>query len=668
MDDANGFDFGLLDFLMRRLTANSQDLLRLMVATLGPLKSNGINIKLILAGLDRAVEAFSKNYESILSNEFLQLKIQIEELYKEVKTIYVGFDLPEVTAYKLKKEFRKWEVLVLLGGEDEVNPSTLEFAGAYYALCLASYKVSQQVHDYIYQLLIGDGDFLSNTAERSLARLIQRAEKAFGGVITYEGAVCSHFHYRNTFADNKQTQAVRDWSTLSEPAFKHDAKELYDKANRLDSYAIAVILASILGLPLHWAVQTPILDNRLENWILGIDVAQGLIKLDINSVFKGRAKVNEITSEAYENSSSILVKPLPRFLHELLIELIKSNHNNPITIGELLNFDVGTNKQTNFNHSRFINSVAKFSIHTCRIDRFLACVLANDYRSITTSKFYYTRISRESVWNASNKLFKEVGWGVAAAFVEGFSAGSMVVPKDSIVEEVFQDLLCKLESLRPPNRASIKNLLVFHDSFCRYNASLAIFCLALRNSNPIPLQSADIRAESRYVLIDDKHSHEEASLQAVAMTNVLRSQLDCWYQHCVCMISRLTKLGYQDKKFMGLLQGVVDRNKTPLFFVSKPSYEVSVASIGKTWSIKLVENFARHFWQNKFNQFGLPSRFSSAHLRHQLSGCLNWDGASDLVLSELIKQISVIQEKVLAEMGIHFVHGLAGKGSSYAKG
>jgi hypothetical protein len=47
-----------------------------------------------------------------------------------------------------------------------------------------------------------------------------------------------------------------------------------------------------------------------------------------------------------------------------------------------------------------------------------------------------------------------------------------------------------------------------------------------------------------------------------------------------------------------------------------------------------------------------------------VSGNLNWSGASDLVLTELVKKISDAQEKVLAELSISPKHGLSRKAAS----
>jgi hypothetical protein len=113
-----------------------------------------------------------------------------------------------------------------------------------------------------------------------------------------------------------------------------------------------------------------------------------------------------------------------------------------------------------------------------------------------------------------------------------------------------------------------------------------------------------------------------------------------------------------------MLERVVEQKNSSMFVMSTAPYLASVADVAKFWTVPLVENFARHFWESKFSEVGVSARFSSAQLRHQVSGNLNWSGASDLVLTELVKKISDAQEKVLAELSISPKHGLSRKAAS----
>ena len=655
LDKELSINFGLCDFVLQHLTLNSQDLLRLLISQLGSMGNTPLNLKAVMRGLVKAIDSFA-NHHTEMTIEFYDFHQKVHALSNEVSEIYSNLQLIESTLIQNKLFLRKWDILERTADES-IDSELLRFVGAYYCLQINQHKVNKNTHQHIYKIIIGEKEFLSESAEKELARLLSRAGKIYSSNRSFEETINGFFYYRQLYANDKQRQSVNDWHTVSESEFIEISAKLFAGALDFNPRAILVATSVISGLPSNLCLKLRILDNYLCDWTLGVDVSIGVIKLDLDQIFKGKAHPRDHQA-FYKDASSILIKPLPKFLHEIFKQLI-IQVNQATTLGELLQFEKVQTKNLAFNESKFINSVARFAIHSCNIDQYEACLLANDFRSIPASKTYYRQTTRQKIWEATSVFYQKIGWSDPVSFIDGLSVGSKMVSKDETVVKIFSDLAKSLENIRPSNHTNLSTLLNFHDHFCAYTATLAIFCLALRNANPIKIFSADYDPNRQYLLIDDKHVMGDASRQPVVITSSLSTQLKYWHIHCQQMIHRLNSFNYQDACFIKLLEGVVTQKKSPLFFLFNTPFSVSTSAISKFWTAPLVENFPRHFWESKFGELGVNARFSSAHLRHQVSGNLNWSSASDLVLTELIRKISLAQEAVLVELGVKPIHGLS---------
>jgi hypothetical protein len=661
LDKELGVYFGLCDLVMQRMTFDSQDFLRLLISQLGSMNSTPVNIKAVIRGLIKAIDSFADNYSG-MTNKFYDFQKKVNAFSNEVTEIYEDLQLPESTMFKSRLSLRKWDILERAANED-IDEEMLRYVGAYYSLNINQEKINKNTHQHIFKIISGEKEFLSESAQKDLARTLSRAEKIYSATKNFEETIKGYFYYRQLYANDKQRQSVNDWYTVSSSEFIQLAQKLHAAAViEFNPHSIAVITSAIVGLPIHLCLQLPVLENYLSDWVLGIDISSGVIKLDLDQIFPGKAKPGDHQA-LYKEASPILVKPLPKFLHEIFKQLLHQTLQAN-TVGDLLKLKKVQTKSPEFNENKFINSVARFAIQSCSIDQYEACLIANDFRSIPASKNYYRQTSRQKIWESTSIFYQKIGWGEPVDCESGLSVGSRMVSKDEMIVKMFTDLGEALESMRPSNRANISTLLKFHDQFCAYTATFTIFCLALRNANPIRILSADYDSNRDYLLLDDKHVMGDASKQPVVITSSLSTQLQYWFIHCRSLLLRLRRLQCRDKSFIKMLEGVVDQKNSPMFVMSTLPYSASVAAVAKFWTVPLVENFARHFWESKFSEVGVSARFSSAQLRHQVSGNLNWSGASDLVLIQLVRQISIAQEKVLADLNISPKHGLAKKATS----
>ena len=653
-------DFGVIDFNLKRMTFEGQDAMRLFIDRFGAFDPDEVKLDSALRGLGNAQQAFVE-YCGETNEAHRQLRQAIELAIAEVEVIRAQHSLSYVTASiseRHAREIRKWK---LIEACDDLNPdnATLKYVGVFSSLLLSGRNVTASVENALWRLIRDGEEALVNSEPKAIAKLLNRGRDLFSEEPkSYASRVQSFYFFQKTYSSNKDRQLITDWSSMTHGEYLNVAAKLLQGVEQGSNEALIDALSLVMGLPPYIVLHTPILSHSLDDWIIVIDVSNGTVLFDLSEIFPNGAKA-KIGTNHFEKSSSTLVKPFPKFIGKSLQELHRKNPDAK-DIKSLIGVEPKKTKTSN-QLARLVKTTAPFAVRYCQIDPFDACVLSGDFRGIASAKAYYRRTTRQASWNAAQTFYAAIGWGKCVPFVDGLAFGSKVVVKDEVVTEVFTHLASNVESLRPSSRCNIKKLLEFHKAFCNYTATCAIYCLALRNSNPIPLLSSELQESKNYIIIDDKHVLDEASALPVAITPTLLKQLAYWRIHCAKLLARLQAENFCDKKFMNLLKGIVEYKESSLFVVADRPYTVSVASVASSWNIPLVENFSRHFWESKFSKVGVSSRFSAAHLRHQVSGVLSWASDSDFVLREFIKVISSAQEEVLQDLHIAPLHGLARK-------
>lgn len=657
--ESTDVDFGVIDFNLKRMTFDGQDTLRLLIASLGEFKPLEVKLDSSLRGLSKALSAFNEfcdgtnDIHDQLRRSIELATLEIEEICKEHSISYFTV----LTSQRNGKQIRKWS---LIEACDDLNSSNLlKYVGAFFSLLLTRRKVAAQAEDILWRLIKNGEDSLVNSSQKALARMLYRGQQIFAGESkTFVARVRSHYFFQKHYSSSKDRQTINDWRSMTRAEYMATTAELHERVGSGCVEALVNSLSLIIGLQPDLVLDAPILSHHLDDWLIVIDISKGIVLFDLSEIFPNGAKPSDSAGDIhYEKSSTVLVKPLPQFISEALQKLYKSIPDAQ-DIKSLLGLDHSKNKTSN-KITRLIKTTAIFATRYCKIDPFDACILSGDFRGVASAKAYYRRTTRQASWRAANSFYATIGWGGAVEKVDGLAFGSRVVAKDEVVSSIFMDLSNRVNQVRPSNRCGVKKLLEFHNAFCSYTATFTIFCLALRDANPISLLSQDFHELRNYIIVNDKNVLGEASALPVAITPALSEQLTYWRIHCGKLLARLEERNFSDKKFINYLKGVVQYKESPLFVMTYSPYTVSVSGIAKTWINPLVENFARHFWESKFLQVGVSSRFSAAHLRHQVSGVVSWASDSDFVLREFLKVITAAQEKVLQELDIVPVYGLS---------
>jgi hypothetical protein len=657
--------YGQVDYLQSNLPDEVKADFDKVLEVLKNVKFSPISIGLSFSGIAICVNAFIRSLQEPndqlkgLHNRFIRLDLEVTEKSKQA-------NFKTLAAVVVPSSQRIWHLLEKIGKSEETYFHELKkFLGAYITLTFIDTPGIRKTLPSIFHKLSHRGWEGLNTAEiKALETMYLKAQIAFteGGnkqlddeVDTFEFYIQRLFRNKIKYADPKARQGAMDYKTLPIPKFCIMAEELRKSCESGNEHSAKVLVASFLGIPFKHVDRLPLIDSGVDDWVLALNCNEGLVKFDLDTIVPGGLQG---FGQDYVSGSKILVKPLPEFLRRYLLERYEKNQNPPVNLGELLN----QNEPADYTYeviAKFLNSIARVAINFGEIDPFLADLIANDFRVLPSSKGYYRQTNRKSIWHASTQFFNKVGWGNPVPFVSGLKFGSQAVLTDQAVKDMFAQLADHVKSSKPSNNATVERLLEFHEKYTVYVGVLCMFVLSTRASKRLDIFADEVTSFQRYIIINDKNTHGKASPQPVTINKILQQQFHLYKIHCESLLKRLKLRNCPQKNFIKALQKIALNEHAPLLVTASEPSGVSTTFLTKAIGGNIEANFGRHYWETTFQECGVTSRESAAHLRHQSKYSFNWDGTTDFVLSELIERIDNAQCKKLNELGIAALPGLA---------
>ena len=652
--------FGQVDLVYGRLSLHGKDFLRLLIAKLGKLNQAPVSVSLAIAGMYYALHAFLGG-----SSEQYGLLDELEQLKNEVDSANLNFS-PNFNPRRKRAKWIKWQVyeFVNLLAISKEN-ADLKFPGIYLFCLLKGIKHNKCIPAILFKYLNSGSSSLNDTEMRALLSMELNAKLFISNQemdLSESFIEKVRFHYQNKihFADAKSRQSVYDRKSYTRDEFVTICHKMNNTSDLADDELLAskppchALIAMFTSLPVGYVSNIPVLEGATEEWAIAIAVSEGVIYFDLSLIAPGAI---EVTGEQFVLATQILVKPLPLFLATTLQHHLKSVTGNVQTIGDFVPNDI---ELTGISPAKLANTYSKYAGE--KVDLFMGGMLSSDFRGFPKSRVYYSQITRLQVWDASKTVFAGLGFGEPVAMPEGLNIGSSAVLTDQAVTKIFSDLDENVNKTRPSNNASVEKVIWFHTKFTEYVATLAIFCLCLRDANPINIKASQVLRRQKYLIHDDKHVHEDASPQPVTICSTLHQQFVLYREHCATLLKRM-KNAYEPRygKFIHALERVVAGQDVLVFITPTSLKGLSSHEVSTTWIVAAPPNFGRHFWATHLKAQGVSDREISAHLRHQQNGALNWSTENNLVLSTLIQKIDTTQTRKLMDLDIHAIAGLSRK-------
>lgn len=657
--------YGQTDFYLNHMSLDGQDFLRLLISKIGEARFAPVSLKSSVEGMLICVHALLNNLK-MPSEECMSLVLLFESSYSEICNTANNELLKTFSVSRTENKFKIWQISEKIAHSYlTIAADNKEIFGSYLLLLLTDLKVSKSIPNIIQKLINSGSEILSYQESRAIAKLLLKAKlqlskhadnESYENSLDFNQLLTFIHRQKIYFADTKTRQGALDYKTLPIDSFLSMAANLRVKCEEGNPQALKVVLACFTGIPYKYLEQVPFLNSCYEEWKLIIDLENCLVKFDLDIISPDAAVGH---GEEYLSSNKVLVKPLPVFVqHSLNVHFL--NTIGPVKrIGDLLNDENEPELYPYEIIAKFINSFSRVAVQHSKVDTFDAGLIACDFRGFPSSKTYYRQTTRQQIWESSEKVFQSIDWGNAVPIVDGLAFGSQAVLTDEAVSKLFSRLINIITKNRPSNNCSIKRLLAFHQVFTVYSASLAVFCLVLRETNLVKIYADEVLSGQKYVLVNDKNVHGFASMQPVSINQILNEQFSLYAIHCAAMLHRFEKMDGVNLKFIAALRAIVSGKHVPLFVTEEYPQGVPTSILSHYWGENIVENFGRHYWETIFTKLGVNSRFSSAHLRHQTSSNLNWSATSDLVLDVLIEYLSKVQECKLIELNITAVYGLS---------
>jgi len=484
-----------------------------------------------------------------------------------------------------------------------------------------------------------------------------------------------HYLLRNqTYAQPNHRRAVLDHHCQSKSQIIQSAFELRSKAENNDDTAIITILALCIGISPALVMQMPLALHAADDWLLVIDVEAGLIKTNIDSLFPQSATPTTDSLSLHHSANKIVIKPIPAFVQCLLTKRL-SKTPSAQSIGQLLPAAITSGKIFTSDQSeqgispstrRFLNSAAPFAIQL-GTNRLVAATITNDFSVIPGSKPYYSLVAREEIWAGCSSLFDSLGWGAPMPIEPGLPVGSLVVATQHSVKSLFEWMCKEVSNSMPGRRYSFLSLVEHHNMFAKYCASLTILSLGSRQAKQLRFNATGLHEEFAFTSVFDKRTGQFPGALPVPINAVLSEQLRFWRAHCSALDSRLEKIGLDENtQLRSHIRQILNCSNVHLFFgisTNGKPFPLGSSDLTEWWPdrLRLNANFSRSFWQHELHLYGLKSSIIDLFVRHQLIGAESHTSTTHFALTNYFNQIVQAQEKILSDMNITSLSGLAKK-------
>lgn len=481
----------------------------------------------------------------------------------------------------------------------------------------------------------------------------------------------AQFHYRG----EHQQQARGSHRTLGGSVLRASMANLRGRVEAGSAVATLQALSLCSGIGLALTRTLPLAGCISGDWGAALDVERGLIVLDLTVVAPGLRKTSTASSVP---ASSILVRPLPEFVHTALRRRLDALPEAQ-SLDELLDYPKTTERDLVDDgvHSerlrpslaRAQNSIEGYAVRELGIDRLTAAHLSGRFESVSNSKPHYVLISRSAIWEAATELFDAVGWGAPVPLAAGLPTGPLAIPTDETVVELFAWMAHQVEISAPGRNAGAERLRAYHNTYCRAAASLVACCLALRPAAQLPL-AADLELTGLTAGVLDKRSPSawapdgrSAGPHPTPFARVARYQIELYRAHCGALARRLRRfdeLAEQRRSFEQIHGG----DRVPLFIMFDGHgalHTLGTRDLTAWWpaQLGLTDNWPRSFWQTRLAALDVPSRAIDTLMRHVSAGerPLSGDrGDSPLAHAQVVVSAMGVE---LTRLGISPLQGLA---------
>ncbi len=322
--------------------------------------------------------------------------------------------------------------------------------------------------------------------------------------------------------------------------------------------------------------------------------------------------------------------------------------------------------------SRLRYALGAFQRHQ-GMNKLHAALLSGDFGIIPRSKLHYAVVTSHEFHALEQRVHRALGWGetVSLSPHDANGMGCAVVPEREHVRRHDQALQDAAHTTRPSKRADFPSLVRFHNAYTRLVGWRLAILLALRETTAIDLGASIDPSRDRWTPIHDKSVRQDRGFQPVPLCDYVAMTIRLYKEHCSALVSRLLQIepcGTDVSRWfdavgkghnLRLLSLItLEQAVKPLASSMFTAYESDaqldlVAPSGEleeqaaqSKSYALAPDVGRKVMENELRLHGARSSDVDAFLRHFTQGQEPASAFDPSVLSEFVRRISPVQQKV----------------------
>jgi len=473
---------------------------------------------------------------------------------------------------------------------------------------------------------------------------------------------------RMAYGSVRERQGVVHRFALTGPEMVDVAAELRSNAEAGDPAAIVELMALLSGVPPERADAIGLLNECTTSaLVIGAELRTGQLHTDLGSICLGQAAQTASNGTTLP-ASHTLIKPLPRFLADLLRQAAgevprgrKLGDLFPCTPQSASIPIAGSSEgRLRATHARARDGLSAVAL-ALGLDNYDAAMITNDFALIDKSRLFYVRSDPRRLIEGCRSLYAALGWGEPVPGEVVLPFGSMAVPQDDCVTAVFKELRRQADETLPGRRYTLEALLEHHNHYALLVAWLLSFCVGARESAVLDFNARTCRPNALFVPYQDKSSGPFKQIRPVLMCRVARDSVAAWWRHIHALHERTQRLRVS-AAWLQHLRAVLAGDRVPLLFMARNDEAVAIGSPHLTdavpSSIRLAPNAGRHYWQTVLYRRGVASDAIDTYARHACRGIEPFSSttlASPLMAHE---HVCAVQDTVLRELGITSASGL----------
>lgn len=415
----------------------------------------------------------------------------------------------------------------------------------------------------------------------------------------------------------------------------------------------------------------PLASAMPESWIVIVDDVEGCVHTDCSSVAADAAAAPAsggvvpscyTSTSHYSSAAAASLRnrrarfPDAKTLGELYPEA-------PALVGDMALYDAKDEIRPSW--ARWINS---FGVYMRRAghDNFLTAIVTDDFGHIPRSKLYYATATRMEIWAATNRFYKQIGWGEAEPDrTAGVGFGCRVVPTLNAVHAAADWQLQKLAEVRLARNDDLAKLLEYHNRYVHVVGLRLAALLGLREDTCYQLWADIDERVDMWVELLDKIVTGAQGAMPVALCTYVRELISQYRKHCAAVARRLQTMGHKDTPFHLWLLAVVDRERVHLLCMASDVRHIRPAGssdvIGRLpKEHALAPDFGRKLLENQMRcltsrdataarKFALRSGDIDAMLRHEVRGQWRNASSSDFILVEWLRRVTATLDAIAAD-------------------